>query len=583
MSLNEVIQKKMKMWTENEYFDVQSRKELLAIKDPQEIEDCFYRDIEFGTGGMRGILGVGTNRINRYTIRKVSQGLADAISEHGQAARERGVVIAFDCRRYSEEFALETALVLAANHITVYLFDSLSPTPELSFAVRYLHAVAGVNITASHNPKEYNGYKLYWEDGAQLTPEHSNKIVEKIAERESWEITPLEESEARAAGLLYTIGKEVDMAYEKEILQSLFVFDLTQAKGENIKIVFTPLHGTGGRPVPRVLHKMGFTSLWVVPEQEKPDPEFTTVKFPNPEEPEAYVLALKLAKKHKADLILATDPDADRLGAYARNTQGEYSRFTGNQIGVILEYYILSQLKRLGRLPKNAVVVKTVASTDLGDAVAADFGVRTVNVLVGFKYIGEQIKRLERDGSGTYVFGFEESHGYLAGTYTRDKDAVQAAALLAEAALYYQEKEKKSLPEVLKEIFQRYGTYLDEQVAVVLSGKEGRERIAAVMGRLRKMNPALLGGMQVEQIDDFLSGIRSFVQVEKQEKIDLPQENALRFSFTGGGFVMARPSGTEPKIRFYFCIKGHTAEEAGQALVRVKDEFFDFLKDLIER
>ncbi|HHV72647.1 MAG TPA: phospho-sugar mutase [Clostridia bacterium] len=567
---------------ENDYFDVETRQELLKISDPQEIEDRFYTDLKFGTGGMRGVLGAGTNRMNRYLIRKVSQALADTIREEGQEACDRGVVISFDSRRFSAEFALETALVLGANGIKAYLFDDLRPTPELSFAVRYLNAIAGVNITASHNPKEYNGFKVYWEDGGQLSPKQADQIAAKMAKEESWEINLLDKNQALESGMLQMIGQEIDRAYEAEVKKTLFNVELSQTAGKELKIVYTPLHGTGGGPVQRVLRELGFTSLWIVPEQEMPDPEFPTVITPNPEDPSAFTLALQTAKKLEADLVLATDPDGDRLGAYAKDRRGNYHRFSGNQIGVILEYYILSQRKRLGKLPERGVLVKTVASTDLGDIIAADFGVKTINVLVGFKYIGEKIKEMEREGWGTYLFGFEESHGYLAGTYARDKDGIQASALLAEAALYYLQKEGKTLPEVLEGIFHRYGTYLDEQIAILLAGKEGKERISAVIDRLRRKKPSFLGGIELERIEDFQTGLRWKIRDKKEEKTGLPQENALRFSFRGGGFVMVRPSGTEPKIRFYFCIRGQSREKAEQILARVKDEVFAWVDDLLK-
>lgn len=571
----------IRLWTESDYFDVLTKQELLAITDPKELEDRFYTELEFGTAGIRGVLGAGTNRLNHYVIRKVSQGLADMIREQGPEACNRGVVIAYDNRRFSTEFALETALVLAANQIKTYLFESLRPTPELSFAVRYLRTIAGVNITASHNPKEYNGYKVYWEDGGQLPPAQAQQIVDKIAEQKSWEITLMDENAAREAGLLHRIGQEVDSAYETEITKTLLFPELVKTNGKDLKIIFTPLHGTGGKPVHHLLQKMGFTSLWVVPEQERPDTEFATVQSPNPEDPAAFVLALKMAEEKAADLVLATDPDADRLGIYARDHHHTYIRFTGNQIGVILEYYLLSQKKARGMLPENGVVVKTVASTDLGDAIASDFRIKTVNVLVGFKYIGEQIKDMQQGGWGTFLFGFEESHGYLAGTYARDKDAVQAAALLAEAALYFKQTEKKTLPEVLEGIFKQYGTYLDEQVAVTLSGKQGRASIKRIMDRLRALTPQTLGGIPVERIEDFQIDTRRWLAEDRKERIGLPRENVLRFSFEGGGYAMARPSGTEPKIRFYFCLKGQTAADAKAIKEQVKKEVFAAVNDLM--
>lgn len=572
------MKEKFKLWTENRYFDQETREELFSIEDQKELEDRFYTDLEFGTGGMRGILGAGTNRMNKYVIKKITQGLADTILEHGEDACQRGVVIAFDSRYYSDEFALQAALVLTRNRIKAYLFESLRPTPELSFAVRYLKTIAGVNITASHNPKNYNGYKVYWEDGGQIPPDKAEQIVSKIAARESWVVAGCQETEAREEGLLIRVGEEVDNAYIREIKKQLLYPELTRAEGKKLKIVFTPLHGTGNRLVSRILREIGFLSLFTVPEQELPDPEFPTVESPNPEDQAAFKLALDYAIEQQADIVLATDPDADRLGLFARDKDGKYRRFTGNQVGVLLEYYLLSQKKNMGKLPENAVVIKTVASTDLGEAVAGIFGVKLINVLVGFKYIGEQIKDMEEKGRGIFVFGFEESFGYLAGTYARDKDGVGASALLAEAALYYREKEGKTLPEVLEEIHRFCGYYQDEQVAVSLQGKEGKERIARIMDTLRRNKPYYFAGMPLKSIEDFQTQKRLLIKENREETIDLPQENVLRFSFAGGGFIMARPSGTEPKIRFYFCVKGECPEKLPNIMRSVKEDFLSGVK-----
>jgi len=575
---------KLKVWTTNQYFDQQTREELLAIKDQKEIEDRFYTDLEFGTGGMRGVLGAGTNRMNKYVIRKLTQGLADTIKTQGQDACRQGVVIAHDSRRYSAEFALETALVLATNGIKAYLFEDLRPTPELSFAVRFLHTIAGINITASHNPKEYNGYKVYWEDGGQIPPHKAKEIVENISHLSGWEVISIDEKEAEKQGLLLRVGEEIDQAYNEAIKRHLLFPELTKAQGDKLRIVFTPLHGTGGKPVQNILGEVGFSALSVVSEQAKPDCEFTTVKSPNPEDSCAFQMALEDAAQKQAHIVLATDPDADRLGLYAKGENGEYRRFTGNEIGVLLEYYLLSQNKRLGRLKEDAVIVKTVASTDLGDAIAERFGVKIVNVLVGFKFIGEQIKDMEEKGWGSFLFGFEESFGYLAGTYARDKDAVQAAALLSEAALYYQQKEQKTLPAVLEEIFQLFGYYKDEQVAISLQGKEGKEQILRIMESLRNETPKYLGGQTIHIIEDFLVSQRTFAEdTGKMELIDLPKENVLKFSIAGGGFVMARPSGTEPKIRFYFCIKGDSPQDLEQKLGDVKKDFLERIESMIEQ
>ncbi|HHY59440.1 MAG TPA: phospho-sugar mutase [Clostridia bacterium] len=570
---NAAIQAKIKYWTENDYFDPATRQELLAIKDPQELAERFGGDLEFGTAGIRGILGAGTNRLNIYWIRRVAQGLADTIKEEGPAAVDRGVVIAYDCRRYSREFALESALVLAANGIKAYLFESLRPTPELSFAIRHLNTIAGIMITASHNPKEYNGCKVYWEDGGQVPPEQADRIVAKMKERDTWVVERIPEREARAKGLLVDVGEEVDAAYLAEVKEQLLNLPLIREKGPNLTLVFTPLHGTGSRLVPRLLQDIGFTSLVLVEEQMVPDPEFATVSVPNPEEPEAFQLALAYAREHRAGLILACDPDADRLGVMVRDREGTYHKLTGNQIGVLLLYYLLSQRQEQGILPADGVVMKSIVSTDLAGRVATAFGVKMQDVLVGFKYIGEQIKLLEERGSGTFLFGFEESHGYLAGTYARDKDAVAAAALTAEAALYFREVQGKSLLEVLEEIYRTHGYYLDEQVALAFPGLEGKERINRLMANLRAVPGKTLGGVPLESLEDYLSGKGRRMEDGEEYALSLPQANLLRFRFQGGGYAMARPSGTEPKIRFYFCVRGQTRREAEEKLAAVKEEF----------
>lgn len=568
-------------WIEDECFDCATKDELLAIEDPKEIEDRFYTDLEFGTGGMRGILGAGTNRMNKYVIRRITQGLADTIKEHGEEAGIKGVAIAHDPRRYSKEFALETALVLVANGIKAYLFDSLRPVPELSFAVRHLQTIAGVNITASHNPKEYNGYKVYWEDGGQIPPDKANIIVSKISARKSWEIEIGSEAEARSSGLLVTIGEDIDKAYLDQVKTQLLYPDIDVTKGKNLKIVYTPLHGSGGMLISRILKDIGFSSLFVVPEQKDPDTEFSTIKSPNPEDPAAFDLALTYAVQQNADIVMATDPDADRLGLFVKGDEGYYHRFNGNQIGVLLQYYILSQKKKMGTLPANAVVVKTVASTDLGDAVAEKFGVKTVNVLVGFKYIGEQIRDMEEKGWGTYQFGFEESFGYLAGTHARDKDAVVAAVLLAEAALYYRQEENKNLTDVMDEIHQMCGYYRDEQVALTYQGKAGKECIANIMDTLRKDKITEIGGIPLKCREDYYISIRYLIREDKEEEIKLPKANVLRFSFAEGGFVMARPSGTEPKIRFYFCVKDDSSQTLLDTMERVKEDFLGRIEEFL--
>jgi phosphoglucomutase len=580
----ESIAEKFKEWTENEYFDSQTRSELLALQvkeENEEIEDRFYTDLEFGTGGIRGVMGAGTNRINKYVIRKITQGLAETIQEEGPEAYQRGVVIAYDSRHNSDQYALETASVLTANFIKVYFFDSLRPTPELSFAVRYFKAIAGVNITASHNPKEYSGYKVYWEDGGQIPPWKAKQIAEKIFANQGWQIPTSSKEEAYRRGLWHSIGRDIDEAYGREVKNQLLNPELAKTWGSELKIVYTPLHGTGAKIVPEILKDLGFSSLFIVPEEEKPDGDFPTVKYPNPEDPLAFERALAHAPEQKADLILATDPDADRLGIYARDKEGVYQRFTGNQIGVVLEYYLLSQRTKLKTMPSQPIIIKTVVTTELAEHLAHHYGAEVINVLVGFKYIGEQIKKIQESGQGTFLLGFEESHGYLTGTYARDKDAIAAAALLAEAALYYRKEENKTLPDVLEEILARFGYYGDEQYALTLEGREGKESIAKIMGIIRSAKPGMCGGLKVARIDDFLTK-RSYFPVTNKEGVldspELPPEDVLRLCFQGGGFLIARPSGTEPKIRFYFCIKGENPQELKNTMERVKTDFLELIE-----
>lgn len=568
-----MFQERYKFWSENPYFDEETRAELSRLQDPKEIEDRFYTDLEFGTGGLRGILAAGRNRMNKYVVRKVTQGLADLIAEYGQQGKERGVVIAYDSRRFSPEFALEAALVLARNGIKSYLFESLRPTPELSFAVRYLHTLAGIVITASHNPKEYNGYKVYWEDGGQVPPEQANRILAKIQEREDWVgIEPLAQDEARRHKLLVMIGEEIDRAYLKKV-QGLSIHpQLSLKSGNKLKIIFTPLHGAGTVLVPKALAQAGFHSVFVVPEQEMPDPEFTTVPFPNPEIPSTFDLARTYALKQGADLILATDPDADRLGVAVRTGDGSYVQLTGNQAGVVLMHYILEQKQASGTLPAKAAVIKTIASTDLADEVARSFQVKVENVLTGFKFIAEKVHEMEEEGWGQFQFGFEESYGYLAGTFVRDKDGIIAAVLLAEAALYYKMNGGRTLLDVMEDLYIRFGYYIEDQKSFTLEGIEGKEQMAKIMHHLRSLELRELGGIPVERIDDYELRFGKRLETGEVSVLTLPRSDVLRFSFRGGGFVMARPSGTEPKIKFYFSVKEEKRESLEETLQRVQED-----------
>ncbi|EHQ90043.1 phospho-sugar mutase [Desulfosporosinus youngiae] len=570
------VQERYRLWSENPYFEEEIQQELKEITDPQEIEDRFYTDLEFGTGGLRGIIAAGTNRMNKYVIRKVTQGLAECVCDHGPEGMQRGVVIAYDSRKYSPEFALEAGLILAKNGIKVYLFDALRPTPELSFAVRHLRALAGIVVTASHNPKTYNGYKVYWDDGGQVPPVKADQILARINARENWlGIEPMSLDEAKRSGLLQIIGEEIDQLYLSRVKELALYPDLDAQKGKELKIVYTPLHGAGNILVRRALSELGFSSVQVVHEQEHPDPEFTTVPYPNPEAPATFELARNYGNEMKADLLLATDPDADRLGVVLRKPQGDYIQLTGNQIGIILTYYILSQKKSLGTLPNNAAIIKTVASTDLADEVARYFNVRVENVLTGFKFIAEKEREMEEGGWGTFQFGFEESYGYLAGDFVRDKDAIIASVILAEAALYYQQVEGRTFFDVLESIYQQFGYYVEDQESLTLEGKRGKEEMALIMNTLRQEEIHELCGMTIERFDDYEQRISKNLRTGQTEPLKLPRSNVLRYSFSDGGFVMVRPSGTEPKIKFYISVKADTRTEADDLNCKLKKELME--------
>lgn len=580
-----MFQERFNLWSGDPYFDPETREELRSITDPLEIEDRFYMDLEFGTGGLRGVLAAGTNRMNIYVIRKVTQGLAETICEYGLEGKKKGVVIAYDSRQFSDRFALETALMLAKNGIKAYLFDALRPTPELSFAVRHLKAQAGIVVTASHNPKEYNGYKVYWEDGGQVPPVQADKILKHISARENWvDLEPLAEKEARARGLLVSIGEEIDHVYLTQVKNLALYPELSQREGSTLKIVYSPLHGAGNQLVRRVLHELGYTSLFVVPEQEKPDPNFTTVPYPNPEIPTTFDLARHYGEQRQADLLLATDPDSDRLGVVIRDEQRQYVQLTGNQIGVLLAHYLITQKKALGILPSKATIIKTIASTDLADALALDLGVQVENVLTGFKFIAEKEKELEEEGRGDFQFGFEESYGYLAGHFVRDKDGVIAAMLVAEAALYYKQIEQRNLLQVLDGIYQKYGYYVEDQLSITLKGKEGKTEMDHIMSGLRKSEIHSFAGIPIERIDDYELRIGKRLEGDVEEEtysLTLPQSKVLRYAFSGGGFVMVRPSGTEPKIKFYFSIRGTQPLVLQEKLLQVKEALLTQVSEII--
>ena len=551
-----------KEWLANPYFDEATKAELKAIEsDENEIKERFYMDLEFGTAGLRGIIGAGINRMNIYVVRRATQGLANYIIKQGGAAK--GVAIAYDSRRMSPEFADEAARTLAANGIKAYKFEALRPTPELSFAVRELGCIAGINVTASHNPPEYNGYKVYWEDGAQFTPPHDKGVTEEVLAIEDLStVKTMSAEDAMAAGLYEVIGAEIDDKYIAQVKAQVVNQDAIDKMQDSIKIVYTPLHGTGNLPVRRVLKEIGFEHVYVVPEQELPDGEFPTVSYPNPEAAEAFALGLKLAKEKDADLVLATDPDADRLGVYVKDTKsGEYIPLTGNMSGSLLCEYVLSQKQEKGLIPEDGQVIKSIVTTNLVDAVAAAYNVELVEVLTGFKYIGQQILKAEETKKGHYMFGLEESYGCLIGTYARDKDAVSASVALCEAAAYYKTK-NMTLWDAMVAMYEKYGYYKDAVKSIGLSGIEGLAKIQSIMEYFRNEPPVKVGEYQVLSARDYkLDTIKDMVTGETKPT-GLPSSNVLYYDMNDAAWLCIRPSGTEPKIKFYYGIKGASLEDA---------------------
>lgn len=564
--------KKYNEWLSNPYFDEKTKKELEDIKDNEnEIRERFFKDLEFGTGGLRGILGAGTNRMNIYTVRKATQGLANYIIK--QKGESRGVAIAYDSRRMSPEFAMETALCLAANNIKAYLYESLRPTPQLSFTVRELGCIAGVVITASHNPPEYNGYKVYWEDGAQITPPRDGEIIGEVNAISDFSDTKtMGKEEAIKKGLLNIIGKDLDDRYI-ERLKGLVINPVSE-EGRNLKIVYTPLHGTGNLPVRRILKELGFENVYVVSEQEYPDSDFRTVEYPNPEDPAVYKLAIDLAQKTGADIILATDPDADRLGVQVRDNEGRFVLFNGNMTGALIAEYVFSQKAQKGILPKNSALIKTIVTGNLSDQIAKEYNARLIEVLTGFKYIGEQIKLFEETGSNEFVFGYEESYGCLTGTYARDKDAVAAVMVLCEATAYYM-SHGISLYEQMERIFKKYGYYREKTVSYTLKGIEGIEKIKSIMEGYRKNPPKTAGGYKILKIRDYKADTISDTATGDVSPTGLPKSDVLYYEMDDDAWCAVRPSGTEPKIKFYFGVKGNSMEDADDRLNRlINDEAF---------
>lgn len=574
-------QKRYREWLENDYFDADTKAELTAIKEnDNEIKERFYKDLEFGTAGLRGVIGAGTNRMNIYTVRKATQGLANYILKNG--AEGRGVAIAYDSRRMSPEFADESALCLAANGIKAYVFESLRPTPELSFAVRKLNCIAGINITASHNPPEYNGYKVYWEDGAQITPPHDTGImaeVEAVTDYATVKTMSLEA--AKEAGLYEVIGEAVDDAYMEELKKQVIHQDAIDQMNKDLKIVYSPLHGTGNIPVRRILKELGFENVYVVKEQELPDGNFPTVSYPNPEAKEAFELGLKLAKDVDADLVLATDPDADRLGVYVKDTKsGEYKVLTGNMSGCLLADYEISQTKAVKGLPKGGCLIKSIVTSNMAKAIAESYGVKLIDVLTGFKFIGQQILEFEKTGIGTYLFGFEESYGCLIGTYARDKDAIVATMALCEAAAYYKTL-GKTLWDAMIDMYEKYGYYKDDIQSITLKGIEGLEKIQNILETLRKEPPAEIGGYGVQRARDYKAGTIKDLRTGETSDTGLPASNVLYYELENDAWVCVRPSGTEPKVKFYYGIKGNSLENADEISAKMGASVLEMIEKML--
>ena len=560
-----------KKWCEDTYFDEATRAELKAIEgNDKEIQERFYKDLEFGTGGLRGIIGAGTNRLNIYTVSKATQGFANYIIKQGEEAVKKGVAIAFDSRRMSPEFAEITALVLNGNGIKTYIYPSLRPTPMLSFAVRELNCTGGVVITASHNPPEYNGYKVYWADGGQVPYPRDEAIIEEVnAVTDFHTIKTANKDEAVKAGLFNVIGEEVDEAFDKNVLAQIVNPEIIKEQ-HDLKIVYTPIHGSGNKPVRRVLKKAGFENVTVVPEQELPDSEFTTVGYPNPENPAVFELAIKLAEKIDADIILGTDPDCDRVGAVVKTKDGSYTVLTGNMTGTLICNYICSQKAKLGTLPKNGALVSTIVSSEMTKAIAKKYNLAYFDVLTGFKYIGEKIKEFEQTGEYQYVFGFEESYGCLSGTYARDKDAVVASLLICEMAAYYKSR-GMSLYDGLMELYDTYGVYKEIIHSITLKGIEGIENMKKIMDTLRKDAPSEIAGVKVTETRDYLEDKIVDVATGKVSPTNLPKSNVLYFTLADDTWFCVRPSGTEPKIKIYFGTKADTVENAEKKIATTQD------------
>lgn len=569
-------------WLNDEYFDTKTKEELLSIKDNEkEIEDRFYKELEFGTGGLRGVIGAGTNRINIYTVSKATQGLADYILDQPEYTKEKGVAIGYDSRFMSQEFAEITALVLNGNGIKTYLFDELRPTPMVSFAIRELGCIAGVVITASHNPPEYNGYKIYGEDGGQVPPPKDTEIIGYVNNVKDFKtIKRADKEEATKNGLFNIIGKEIDEKYDENVLQQLVNKEVIE-KASDLKIVYTPIHGTGNKPVRRILEKAGFTNVNIVKEQELPDSKFSTVSYPNPEDPKAFTLALKLADEIGADVVVGTDPDADRVGAVVKNNSGEYVILTGNMVGVLLTDYILSQRKEKGTLSNKGAIISTVVSSNMTEKIAKHYNVDYFNVLTGFKFIGEKIKQFEQTGSNEYVFGFEESYGCLAGTYARDKDAVVATMLICELAAFYKNK-GITLYEGLQEIYKKYGYFKEDIKSITLKGIDGLKDMDKIMTYLRTTTPTNVNEADVVETRDYKIGEIKDLVNNTTTDTNLPKSNVLYFTLSDKSWFCVRPSGTEPKIKIYFGVEEETEENANNKLKSLMDNVMEIIDGILK-
>ena len=568
-------------WLADGYFDEGTKEELLGIQGNEaEIEDRFYKELEFGTGGLRGVIGAGTNRMNIYTLRKATQGLANYILKQG--GQEKGVAIAYDSRRMSPEFADEAALCLAANGIKAYVFDALRPTPELSFAIRELGCISGIVVTASHNPPEYNGYKAYWEDGAQITPPHDKGIMDEVKAVVDYStVKTMGLEDAKAAGVYEVIGAAVDDGYIAELKKQVIHQDSIDAVGKELKIVYSPLHGTGNIPARRILKELGFENVYVVKEQELPDGEFPTVSYPNPEAKEAFELGLRLAKEVDADLVLATDPDADRLGVYVKDAKsGEYKVLTGNMSGCLLADYEIGQRKALKGLPDDGCLIKTIVTSNLADAIAKGYGIGLIEVLTGFKFIGQQILGFETTGKGSYLFGFEESYGCLIGTHARDKDAIVATMALCEAAAYYK-TQGKTLWDAMVDMYDKYGYYKDDIQSITLKGIEGLQKIQEILETLRKNPPTEVGGYQVVKARDYQAETVKDIATGDVTGTGLPKSNVLYYDLTDDAWLCVRPSGTEPKVKFYYGIKGSSLADADEKSAKLGEEVLSMINKML--